>query len=91
MEGRKVPPYRTEEAVELLVEAYKLFPKWVRVMRIQRDIPVQLIVDGVKHSNLGQLVFNELVRKGIRPREIRFREVGHMMEKFGIQPEIEHI
>ena len=87
----KYRPYRTEEAVELLVEAYKLFPKWVRVMRIQRDIPVQLIVDGVKHSNLGQLVFNELIKRGIRPREIRFREVGHVMEKFGIQPEVEHI
>ncbi len=87
----KYRPYRTEEAVELLVEAYKFFPKWVRVMRIQRDIPVQLIVDGVKHSNLGQLVFNELIKRGIRPREIRFREVGHMMQKFGIEPEIEHI
>ncbi|NJF25737.1 tRNA uridine(34) 5-carboxymethylaminomethyl modification radical SAM/GNAT enzyme Elp3 [Thermococcus sp. Bubb.Bath] len=87
----KYRPYTTEEAVELLVEAYKLFPKWVRVMRIQRDIPAKLIVAGVKHSNLGQLVFNELVKRGIRPREIRFREVGHMMEKFGIQPEIEHI
>lgn len=87
----KYRPYRTEEAVKLLVEAYKLFPKWVRVMRIQRDIPAKLIVDGVKHSNLGQLVFNELIKRGIRPREIRFREVGHMMQKFGIEPEIEHI
>ncbi|NJD98775.1 tRNA uridine(34) 5-carboxymethylaminomethyl modification radical SAM/GNAT enzyme Elp3 [Thermococcus sp. LS1] len=87
----KYRPYRTEEAVELLVEAYKLFPKWVRVMRIQRDIPAKLIVDGVKHSNLGQLVFNELIKRGIRPREIRFREVGHMMQKFGVEPEMEHI
>ncbi|WP_288073238.1 tRNA uridine(34) 5-carboxymethylaminomethyl modification radical SAM/GNAT enzyme Elp3 [Pyrococcus sp.] len=84
-------PYTTEEAVELLVEAYKIFPKWVRVMRIQRDIPSHLIVAGVKHSNLGQLVFEELVRRGIRPREIRFREVGHQMQKFGKMPEIEHI
>lgn len=84
-------PYDTEKAVKLIVEVMKFVPKWVRVMRIQRDIPVQLIVDGVKHSNLGQLVFNELVKQGIRPREIRFREVGHMMQKFGIQPEIEHI
>ncbi len=87
----KYRPYTTEEAVELLVEAYKLFPKWVRVMRIQRDIPAKLIVAGVKHSNLGQLVFNELVKRGIRPREIRFREVGHMMQKFGVEPEVEHI
>ena len=87
----KYRPYTTEEAVELLVEAYRHFPKWVRVMRIQRDIPAKLIVAGVKHSNLGQLVFNELIKRGIRPREIRFREVGHQMEKFGIEPEIEHI
>ncbi|WP_048150939.1 tRNA uridine(34) 5-carboxymethylaminomethyl modification radical SAM/GNAT enzyme Elp3 [Palaeococcus ferrophilus] len=87
----KYRPYTTEEAVELLVEAYKFFPKWVRVMRIQRDIPVQLVEAGVKHSNLGQLVFNELVKRGIRPREIRFREVGHQMQKFGVQPEMEHI
>ncbi len=87
----KYKPYHTEDAVRLLVEVYRFLPKWVRVMRIQRDIPVQLIVDGVKHSNLGQLVFNELVRKGIRPREIRFREVGHMMQKFRVEPEVEHI
>ncbi|WP_297418776.1 tRNA uridine(34) 5-carboxymethylaminomethyl modification radical SAM/GNAT enzyme Elp3 [Thermococcus sp.] len=87
----KYRPYTTEEAVKLLVEAYRYFPKWVRVMRIQRDIPAKLIVAGVKHSNLGQLVFNELIKRGIRPREIRFREVGHQMEKFGIEPEIEHI
>ncbi|WP_456366491.1 tRNA uridine(34) 5-carboxymethylaminomethyl modification radical SAM/GNAT enzyme Elp3 [Thermococcus sp.] len=87
----KYRPYTTGEAVELLVEAYKLFPKWVRVMRIQRDIPAKLIVAGVKHSNLGQLVFNELIKRGIRPREIRFREVGHQMQKFGVEPEVEHI
>ncbi|ASJ01411.1 tRNA uridine(34) 5-carboxymethylaminomethyl modification radical SAM/GNAT enzyme Elp3 [Thermococcus gorgonarius] len=87
----KYRPYTTEEAVELLVEAYKYFPKWVRVMRIQRDIPAKLIVAGVKHSNLGQLVFNELIKRGIRPREIRFREVGHQMQKFGVEPEMEHI
>jgi len=84
-------PYHTEEAIELLVEVYKFLPKWVRVMRIQRDIPVGLVVDGVKHSNLGQLVFNELVKRGIRPKEIRFREVGHIMQKFGVEPEAEHI
>lgn len=87
----KYRPYTTEEAVKLLVEVYKIIPKWVRVMRIQRDIPVPLIAAGVKHSNLGQLVFNELIKRGIRPREIRFREVGHVMQKFGIQPEVEHI
>ena len=87
----KYRPYTTEEAVELLVRVYRHLPKWVRIMRIQRDIPARLIVAGVKHSNLGQLVFNELIKRGIRPREIRFREVGHMMERFGRQPDINHI
>ena len=36
-------PYTTEEAVNLIVEIKKFLPKWVRTMRIQRDIPSPLI------------------------------------------------
>lgn len=47
-------------------------------MRIQRDIPSQLIVDGVRKSNLGELVYRRLEEEGVRCRCIRCREVGHM-------------
>jgi elongator complex protein 3 len=53
-------PYSTEEAVQLIVKVKKMLPKWVRTMRIQRDIPSQLIEAGVKKSNLGELVYQQL-------------------------------
>ena len=59
-------PYTDEEAVDLIVEIKKILPKWVRTMRIQRDIPSPLIEAGVKKSNLGELVYNRLNEEGIQ-------------------------
>ncbi len=70
-------PYSTEEAVELIVQVKKILPKWVRTMRIQRDIPSQLIEAGVKKSNLGELVYKRLKEEGVQCQCIRCREVGH--------------
>ncbi|AEG17726.1 tRNA uridine(34) 5-carboxymethylaminomethyl modification radical SAM/GNAT enzyme Elp3 [Methanobacterium paludis] len=70
-------PYTTEEAVDLIVEVKKILPKWVRTMRIQRDIPSPLIEAGVKKSNLGELVYNKLTEHGANCKCIRCREVGH--------------
>ena len=73
----KYSPYSDEEAVELIVEIKKILPKWVRTMRIQRDIPSTLIEDGVKKSNLGELVYNRLDEEHINCQCIRCREIGH--------------
>ncbi len=78
-------PYTTEEAVELLSEVKAKLPSWVRVMRVQRDIPAQLIVAGVKKSNLRQLVRDEMAKKGLSCRCIRCREVGHRMLADGVE------
>ncbi|ADP77488.1 histone acetyltransferase, ELP3 family [Methanothermus fervidus DSM 2088] len=83
-------PYNTEEAVELIVKIKKLLPKWVRTMRIQRDIPSPLIVDGVKKSNLGELVYRKLKEEGVRCKCIRCREIGHRMKE-GVMPEEDNI
>ncbi len=72
-------PYGAEEAASLIVEIKKIIPPWMRIMRIQRDIPAHLIVAGVKKSNLRQLVQQKLQEDGIRCRCIRCREVGHKM------------
>jgi elongator complex protein 3 len=72
-------PYTSEEAADLIVEIKKITPHWIRVMRVQRDIPAQLIVAGVNRSNLRQLVQQKLKEQGIRCRCIRCREVGHRM------------
>ena len=70
-------PYTDEEAVELIVELKKILPKWVRTMRIQRDIPSTLIEAGVQKSNLGELVYNKLNEQDIDCQCIRCREIGH--------------
>ena len=70
-------PYTDEEAVDLIVEVKKILPKWVRTMRIQRDIPSTLIEAGVQKSNLGELVYNKLNEQDIDCQCIRCREIGH--------------
>ena len=83
-------PYTTEEAVDLIVNIKKLLPKWVRTMRIQRDIPSPLIEAGVKKSNLGELVYQRLHDENINCQCIRCREVGHQALS-GLTPELNHI
>lgn len=70
-------PYTDEEAVELIAKVKEILPKWVRTMRIQRDIPATLIEAGVKKSNLGELVYNRLAEKHVDCQCIRCREIGH--------------
>ncbi len=83
-------PYNTEEAVDLIVQVKKNLPKWVRTMRIQRDIPSPLIQAGVKKSNLGELVYQQLQEENITCQCIRCREVGHQLAH-GIIPELDYI
>lgn len=64
------------EAVELLAKAEQFFPRWVRVARIQRDNPANIIVDGVRKSNLRELVDGRAASLGIRCNCIRCREIG---------------
>lgn len=70
-------PYTTEEAVELLSKVKAQTPPWVRIMRVQRDIPAPLIVAGVKKSNLRQLINQRMREQGLVCRCIRCREIGH--------------
>jgi len=76
LEGR-YRPYSSEEAAELIVEIKRNIPRWVRIMRVQRDIPANLIEDGVGRSDLRELVRSKLKERGIHCRCIRCREVGH--------------
>lgn len=76
-------PYNDEEALELLVEIKRRMPKWIRTMRVQRDIPSYLIEAGVKKGDLGELVYKKLKEK--RCRCIRCRDVGHRWYKEGIE------
>jgi len=80
-------PYTTDEIVRLLVKIWQLFPKWVRIQRVQRDIPVQLIDAGPNKSNLRELVHQALKKEGLKCNCIRCREVGHVMLKINKDPD----
>jgi elongator complex protein 3 len=84
-------PYSTEEAVNLIAEAKKSLPVWVRVMRVQRDIPAPLIVAGVDKSNLRQRVQQKLAEHGDRCTCIRCREVGHRMVVDNVKPDLDKV
>ncbi len=82
-------PYTTEEAALVIAEMKKFVPPWVRIMRVQRDIPANLIEAGVKLSNLRQIALEKLGSEGGKCRCIRCREAGHrwLRDGFRLDPE----
>ncbi len=69
-------PYTLDEIVELLIRVIEITPPWIRIQRIQRDIPAKFIEAGVKRGDLRALVMREMEKRGISCPEIRCREVG---------------
>ena len=79
-------PLTTEQAAELIAEVKKTVPPWVRIMRVQRDIPAHLIEAGVNKSNLRQLVQEKMAAQGMKCRCIRCREAGQRMLRNNVEP-----
>ncbi len=74
-------PYSTEEVVELIARAKRYIPEYVRIQRIQRDIPVNAAI-GLDKGNIRQLVHEKLKELGYSCRCIRCREAGLRLKKF---------
>lgn len=74
----KYKPYTTEEVVDLIAKSKMYFPVWVRVQRIQRDIPIDRAI-GLDKGNIRQLIYQRLRDFGYSCRCIRCREVGHKL------------
>ncbi len=79
-------PLTTEQAVELVAKVKELVPPWVRIMRVQRDIPLHQIEAGVDKSNLRQLAKKRMRERGSVCQCIRCREAGHRSRE-GVEPE----
>ena len=80
-------PYDEETALKLLCKIKERIPKYARIMRIERDIPSNLISCGIKTLNLRQLVRKEMLAHGRRCGCIRCREVGFKVKHEGIVPD----
>lgn len=74
--------YDAEKAAKVIAKMYEHIPPYVRVMRIQRDIPATLVSGGVKKSNLREMVEKIIREDNIPLREIRAREIGFSHKKF---------
>ena len=68
--------YSDDEMIRVLTEAKKNVPKWVRIMRVQREISPKEIIAGPKSGNLRQIVHQNLAKQGLSCKCIRCREAG---------------
>ena len=71
-------PYAKDDLVDVLVQDVLNTPPYVRISRMIRDISATDILVGNKHTNLRQMVEQELAAKDVarRVQEIRFREIN---------------
>jgi elongator complex protein 3 (tRNA carboxymethyluridine synthase) len=69
-------PYNTETAARLLARIKARLPPWVRIHRIQRDIPARLISAGVRAGNLRERALALLRESGKNCPCLRCREAG---------------
>ena len=69
-------PYSLEDMIRVLTEVKKIVPRWVRIMRVQREISPSEIVAGPKLGNIRQVVHANLKEQGLHCKCIRCREIG---------------
>ncbi len=75
-------PYGMDQLKDILCQFKARIPPWVRIMRIQREIPKEEIAQGEKAGNLRQIVLEEMKRRNLRCRCIRCREAGHRLASY---------
>ena len=75
-ENKKWKPYTLKQTISLVAKIKRICPDYVRIMRVQRDIPSFKIEQDLKNSNLRQLVNNYMKGKRWVCSCIRCREAG---------------
>ncbi len=83
-------PYPDNVLVKLLAEYFVETPPYVRIQRVQREIPLYMTIDGNRIGNLRENVEYYLKSLGLRCRCIRCREVGRRIRE-GIKINEENI
>ncbi|MEA3229483.1 MAG: tRNA uridine(34) 5-carboxymethylaminomethyl modification radical SAM/GNAT enzyme Elp3 [archaeon] len=78
-------PYSNDEAAEAIARMKSVVPSYVRIMRIQRDIPAYNIESGSDLGNLREVVGKKCEELGVRCKCIRCREAGHKLYKQKIE------
>jgi elongator complex protein 3 len=72
-------PLEGQDLRELLMEMQTMIPYYCRVSRLIRDFPTADISHGNKQTNLRESIESEMIRRGIKCKCLRCREVGHVL------------
>jgi len=80
-------PLDVDSAAALIAGIKEFIPPWMRIMRVQREIPARLILAGPNKGNLRERAVTLLRESGRRCRCIRCREVGHRRMKENVEPD----
>lgn len=72
----KYKNYDPNTLIDLIAKILSLVPPWVRIYRIQRDIPMPLVTSGVDHGNVRELALRRMKDLNLPCRDVRTREVG---------------
>ncbi len=72
----KYKAYTDQDFVDLLQNIYPNLPYWTRIMRVQREIPVQYIEAGPLKGNAREVVIDQFKKQNALIKEIRYRELG---------------
>ncbi|MEM0382912.1 MAG: tRNA uridine(34) 5-carboxymethylaminomethyl modification radical SAM/GNAT enzyme Elp3 [Candidatus Anstonellales archaeon] len=73
-------PYDDDTAAEVLAKIFRYIPRYVRIQRINRDIPSHKIEAGVKRANIREIATDLATKLGIHLEEIRANEAGRKGE-----------
>ena len=84
-------PLDTEHAAALIASVKEFIPPWMRIMRVQREIPARLILAGPNKGNLRERALALVRENGRRCRCIRCREVGHRRMRDNVEPDPEDV
>ena len=69
----KYKNYDPNTLIDLVAKILSLVPPWVRIYRIQRDIPMPLVTSGVEHGNLRELALKRMKDLNLSCRDERNR------------------
>ncbi|KAL3151943.1 Elongator subunit [Trebouxia sp. C0010 RCD-2024] len=79
--------YEPTQLIDLVARILALVPPWVRIYRIQRDIPMPLVSSGVEKGNLRELALARMGDLGLQCRDVRTREAGIQDIHHKVKPE----
>jgi len=80
---KKYLPYNQKELTNLLIKLKLMVPKYCRIMRIMREIPLDYLVAGTMRIDLRKVVQELMSEKNLKCNCIRCREVGFFLNRGG--------